>query len=176
MTKLDREKTQKGARFWMLFPVGLLVTSVSGWLYMVSIAVDDPGFSVESDYYKKASAYDEVIAQRAENQRLGWTVSATRFEGSGDAAVLSFVLRDEQGHPLTGLQVSAQAFPTARGKQQHTLTFLDKGNGLYEARISGATRGLWEVRMEARLGRELFTQTLRPELSRTNLGKGASTT
>ena len=44
-----------GGKIWIAVPLLLLVVSVSGWLYMVAIAVDDPGFSVEKDYYKKAA-------------------------------------------------------------------------------------------------------------------------
>lgn len=41
--KREGPSTKKSGLFWMLVPVVLLVTSVSGWLVMVSIAVDDPG-------------------------------------------------------------------------------------------------------------------------------------
>ncbi len=160
-TKNDRAK----ARFWMLVPVLLLTTSVGGWLYMVSLAVDDPGFSVEKDYYQKASGYDDVVAQRGENERLGWRVRVESFEREGQDAKLVLVLADPSGTPLSGGELSAVSFPTARGNQQQNLTFVDLGHGRYEARVDKARTGLWEVRLKAILRLELFTQTLRPELA-----------
>ncbi|HXS19354.1 MAG TPA: FixH family protein, partial [Polyangiaceae bacterium] len=74
LTEQPRSKpgVSNKALFWMFVPVGLLVVSATGWLSMVSIAVRDPGFSVERDYYKKASNFDQELDQRAHNAALGW--------------------------------------------------------------------------------------------------------
>lgn len=171
MTEKTRNDKAK-ARFWMFVPLLLLTTSVGGWLYMVSLAVDDPGFSVEKDYYQKASGYDEVVAQRGENERLGWRVRVESFERAGHDAKLVLVLIDPSGGPLSGGELSAVSFPTARGNLEQTLTFVDLGNGRYEARVEKARTGLWEVRLRATLRLEVFTHTLRPELSRIALRRG----
>src|SRR5690242_8550695 len=87
--------------FWMWVPVGLLVVSGAGWLSMVSVAVDDPGFSVERDYYKKASNYDRELYQRAHNAALGWQAHVTLAQLSADGnGQLTLQLVDAQKKPL----------------------------------------------------------------------------
>lgn len=150
--------------FWMLVPVALLVTSVSGWLFMVSLALDDPGFSLEADYYKKAANYDEVIAQRAANTQLGWQVDLVEFASLPQgAARLQIRLTDDQKRGVNDLSVSAEGFPTARGTQRQDITFEAGGDGLYFAQLMGARPGIWEIRIRAE-NRVLFTYVLRAEL------------
>lgn len=169
---MDKKEKNK-ARFWMLFPVILLVTSVTGWMFMVRLAVNDPGFSVEKDYYKKAAHYDEEIAQRAENGRLGWDLHVRKFVVEGDATLLTIEAVDSNGAALLGLRLSATAFPTARGDELQELVFVDLGSGSYQARWGATRRGLWEVRLRAESGLDAFTQIVRPELSLDPSAQGA---
>jgi hypothetical protein len=155
----------KGALFWMLLPVILLVVSSTGWLIMVSIAVDDPGFAVESDYYKKASNYDEVISQRGANERLGWRVTVDAFEISADGNVsLAVALKDAQGAALAGAEVRVEAFHNARAGQIQDVVLTEGTVGVYRTSLKQPRVGLWELRVFAKRG-ELFTQVLRTELS-----------
>lgn len=159
----DKERS-RGALFWKLFPVALLVTSSAGWLMMVSIAVDDPGFAVEADYYKKASSYDEVIAQRSLNQKLGFQARLTRFDvDASGKTVAELSLRDRTGAPLSGAQVQVEAFHNARARHIEELRAKELEPGLYQFVFKSRRLGLWELRLEVRKeGR--FTKTFRPEL------------
>lgn len=159
-------KATKGAVFWMLVPVVLLVTSVSGWLVMVNVAVSDPGFSVEPDYYKKASNYDDVLLQRGENSRLGYSVTFEKFEapevGSGE---LVLRVRDRLGEDLVRAEVSAVGFPVARGDQIHEGTFRETEPGTYALVWDKARPGVWELRVTVVTSEGTFTETLRGELT-----------
>ena len=76
MTILSNDK------LWMLLPWALLGTGLVGWGFMASLAVRDPGFSLERDYYRKATAWDAEQQQRAQSAELGWHVTP-RQAGSG---------------------------------------------------------------------------------------------
>lgn len=163
----EKSKTPRSkALFWMLFPVGLLVVSVSGWLYMVSIAVDDPGFGVEPDYYKKASNFDDVIEQRKENNRLGWKakVVAVSYMPTGKARV-TLIVQGQDEEAVEGLTLSAEAFSVARSQAIVSLSFEEVKTGVFVADIDAPRPGLWELRLTMKdAAGALATQTLRPEL------------
>jgi hypothetical protein len=166
----DRSQTevnqisQRGARFWMLVPVILLGVSVSGWLWMVSMAVNDPGFSVETDYYKKGAHYDDEMARRASNQRLGWQVSEADTQSEADqSGRITVVISDGFGRQIDELNLRAEAFPVARGADVRQITFVPLGAGRYEAHLDRVRLGLWTVRLLAQQAEISFTHELRVE-------------
>ncbi len=164
---------KKAAVFWMLLPVLLLVTSVSGWLVMVSIAVDDPGFAVEPDYYKKAANFDDVIEQRAENKRLGYLVAVDSLASSGPSeARLVLSIKDRLGAELTDVRVMVEALPVARAFDVQKVELERGADGAFSAVLSRPRLGLWEVRVTIERGAERFTEVLRPELIASASSKG----
>lgn len=149
----------------MLLPVLLLGSSVGGWIVMVSMAVDDPGFSVESDYYKKAANYDDVIARRTENDRLGLSLEVASFARTdAQGATLSLILLDRHGSPAVDYTLVASAFPVARGNDLREVRFEATGEGVYQATLDRPRKGLWEIRVTATKGADTFVQPLRAEL------------
>lgn len=162
--RAHRPKTSKKVLFYMLLPVLLLAASLGGWAIMVSIAVDDPGFAVERDYYEKGANYDDVVAQRRENARLGWQMDVLRFERKGSHAILEITLQDEAGRSVEATRLTAVAFPVARANARQTIQFEPMGGGRYRGRVLAPRAGLWEVRVTALGEGARFTAELRPEL------------
>lgn len=150
-------------RFWMLLPFVLLGAMLLGWGYMVSVALDDPSFSVEADYYEKAIGWDAHQAEVAHNQELGWQLT-TQLEAQGGDVVLAATLRDARGAPLSGARVSVEAFPVARGTQVLNAVFTERGGGVYAAALPMRRVGLWELRFVVERGGERFTAVKREEL------------
>jgi nitrogen fixation protein FixH len=156
----------RAALFYMLLPVLLLGASVVGWLVMVSLAVDDPGFAVEANYYKKAARYGDEVTQRGTNERLGWQLSVERFVTEpGGGALLRLALRDRAGAPISAARVEVEAFPNARAADVKSALLEAAADGAYEARLGRARLGLWEVRARVEAEGERFTAVLRPELA-----------
>jgi len=167
LTEQPRSKpgVSNKALFWMFVPVGLLVVSATGWLSMVSIAVRDPGFSVERDYYKKASNFDQELDQRAHNAALGWRARVVTAQlGADRTGQLTVEVVDATGKPLDELAVAAEAFFVARGGDIRHGALSPQGDGRYHWSMERARPGLWEVRLAARQGNVTFTQVLRTEL------------
>ena len=149
----------------MGWPIGITVilgATVAANLVMMRIANNDPSFSVEPDYYKKAVFYDSTMAQAHRNLDLGWGVQA--FADSivaGQPTRLRVVLRDEQALPLLGATVQATVLFNARANDLTTATLTDEGAGVYTASVPINTPGEWEVRVNATRDTSHFTSSTR---------------
>ena len=147
--------TKKGF-FWAMVPVALLATTAVSVLVVVSIALDDPGFSVEKDYYKKASRFDSEQQQRKKNSELGWQLGS-ELTVTGKTGSLLVTLRDRDGKPITGASLSAEAFAVSRGKEPLQVRLSETTPGTYQATLQSGRPGLWEVRVLAERGADRFT-------------------
>jgi nitrogen fixation protein FixH len=148
---------------WAYVPAGLLLAMLAGLLSLARIAKDDPGFAVEPDYYRKATQWDAEMAQRAENERLGWqTELAVATLPSGRLA-LTLRLRDRAGAPIEHARVALEAFHNARAATPLELT-LEPGPTGYVAEIPPQRPGLWEFRLSAQAGSERFTTVYRRQI------------
>jgi nitrogen fixation protein FixH len=148
---------------WAYVPAGLLGTMLAGLLLLAHIAGDDPGFAVEADYYRKASQWDAEMAQRAQNERLGWQAELdVETLPSGKHAV-ALRLRDRAGRSIEGAAVAVEAFHNARASAP--LSFrLEPQAGGYAAELLPQRPGLWEFRLDAQVGGNRFTSVQRPTL------------
>lgn len=146
-------------KIWMLLPWALLGSALTGWGFMASLAARDPGFSLEPDYYRKASSWDQEQAQRAENARLGWKLVA---EKAGSRVQL---VVDASDGRVSGASGEVEAFAIARASDVQKVELREVGPGRYAAPIRFTRPGLWELRATVRKGADKFTQTLRVEIS-----------
>ena len=160
-TATERRK----GRFWALFPLVLLGAMLLGWGFMVAVALDDPGFSVEPDYYAKAIAWDEHQAQEARNEALGWQI-APELTRQAHGAMLAARLVDRTGAGLDGARVSVEAFHLARGAHVVHVVLAPRGSGRYEGVAAMRRPGIWEMRFTVERDGARFTHVTRTELLR----------
>jgi nitrogen fixation protein FixH len=151
-------------RLWALFPVLLLSATAVAMIVVVSLALDDKGFSVERDYYKKAVAFDAELQQRTHNDELGWQLSVEPSVGQ-DGAVIRASLADREHRPILGASLTGEAFSVARSQRFEPLAFTETQVGTYEARLAHGRPGIWELRLNATQGSERFTKVIRTELA-----------
>jgi hypothetical protein len=148
-----------------VFPFALLGSMVAGFGVLVAIATDDPGFSLEKDYYKKAVSWDSDRAVEARSDALGWQLAVQSQPHPTDRELV-VRLRDRAGQPLSGARVELEAFPVARGNQIVSGSFQESSvtRGEYRAQLSMQRSGLWELRFRAARGSDTFVHTTRLEL------------
>jgi hypothetical protein len=146
--------------FWALVPVALLAASTSGLLVMASIAKDDPGFALESNYYERAVRWDRQQLQSAENARLGYRVELEAV-ATRDAIELHATPFDRAGARLEGCVLAVDAFANARAADVRHLTLQRGADGTHRASLGAARPGLWEFRFNVLRNGERFTQTVR---------------
>jgi nitrogen fixation protein FixH len=129
-------------------------------LAVLSSALDDPTFSTEPDYYRKALDWDARQARLRASLALGWTARAST--DGGGAVVVS--ITDGAGQPVSGAALRAEAFPNARAGQPRELMFREGASGVYRAELGAARPGIWELRCSAVRGQQRFESTLRIEI------------
>lgn len=152
-------------RYWPIALVALVGTALSANLVLLYLATSDPGFAVEPDYYAKALAWDEQRAQQLTNARLGWSldlrVGAVEPDG---AQPIEVRLVDQAARPVEGATVELTAFHNARSSDVLTDTLQPQPDGTYVGSLRFRRSGLWEFRLTARRGDDVFTDSRLEEL------------
>jgi hypothetical protein len=152
------------AGVWPWVPAALLATMLAGLGTLAAIAMNDPGFALERDYYRKAIGYDREIEQRGENVRLGWRLRAAfARDGSNDTTLVAVTAEDAAG-PVTGAHVTAEAIENAHAERVFDLVLVETAPGRYEAPLAAARGGLWEFRFRMERGGEQFTEVVRSSI------------
>jgi len=155
----------KRGMWWPIGLAGVLAATVAANIWVAVLANDDPSFAIEPDYYRKAVAWDTTLAQARHNALLGWRLtpgmSAIASDGS---SLLSARLTDSTGSAISGAVIRVSALAVARASDVHDMTLTPSaGTGNYAVRFDARRAGEWELRFDATLGAEHFTQVSRVE-------------
>jgi nitrogen fixation protein FixH len=148
----------KRGRAWPFAIAGILVAGIASNVVFAVLAASDPAAAVEPDYYRKAIAWDEEMAQQERNVALGWTVHAALHLGTNGApGRLELTIADNKGDPLRGAAVSALVMHNARAAAVDSVTLRAVGEGRYAASVNAERPGIWEVRLDVRRELQHFT-------------------
>lgn len=166
MTSPPPTRAGSGAH-WPFILVGIIAVAALANGVLVYKAHSDPSFAVEPDYYQKALAWDQTMAQQRQNRRLGWELGCDLQSGDGAEAgvTLRATLRDRAGAPLSGATVRLTALHLARASRRLQTTLSPGAAGEYRGVLPLGRDGRWELRFEVQQGRERFTRTLERRLS-----------
>ena len=153
--------------YWPVGLAALLVGSAGANIALVVITARDASFAVEPDYYAKALAWDETMAQEARNETLGWSL-ALRVEPTDERGwmTVSARLADRAGAPLEGARVAIEALHNARASRVLTATLEPSSLG-YAGAMPLSRPGLWEFRARVTRGPDVFTMTLMRDVAKT---------
>jgi nitrogen fixation protein FixH len=155
-------------RLWAWVPALILGGLLGSQLVVLSQVLEDPGYAIERDYYRKAVSWDAERARERQSQALGWRAMC---EVTGlQPRNLHVQLADARGLPVTGAQVRVEAFHNARAGHVLVLTARELAPGRYEAAFDAWRSGAWELRIHAQRGVEVFARVVRLDLS---LGEGS---
>jgi nitrogen fixation protein FixH len=142
--------------------IGLNVVIVGVTVYY---ATHDPSAAVEPQYYQKALAWDQTARLRDASDRLQWKAGAT-VDREGR---LNLAITDASGAPVADAQVTATVFAVARASDRQDLTLTQTSPGVYSAAVRLNRGGLWQIRVDAKRGSDVFTCTIEQELT-ANIG------
>lgn len=153
--------------YWPIGLAALLVGSAAANIALVVITARDASFAVEPDYYAKALAWDETMAQERRNEALGWSLGL-RIEPAGERGRVTVAagLADRAGAPIQGARVSLEALHNARASRVLTATLEPRGGG-YAAVMPLSRPGLWEFRARVTRGADVFTAILTRDVGET---------
>jgi hypothetical protein len=148
--------TRRRTWVWPVAVLGLLSLNFGIVAWLLHAAHKAGPVDSEPWYYEQAMNWDAVQMQMAVNARLGWTVEwSVGSRGEDLARELTIALRDASGAVVRGAQVEAQMFAHAASTKRQRLVF--SGEGPSKAWTSFDRPGLWEVRLTASRGDEVFT-------------------
>ena len=146
--------------YWPVGLAALLVGSAGANIALLVITSRDASFAVEPNYYAKALAWDETMAQQVRNESLGWSLGLSA-EPTGERGRMTVAARltDGAGAPLPGARIAIEALHNARASR--VLTAVLEPRGLeYAAAMPLARPGLWEFRVRVTRGPDIFTAIL----------------
>jgi hypothetical protein len=111
----------RSGSYWAFAPAGLLAVMLAGLGTLAAIAADDPSFAVETDYYRKAVAWDRQLEQQAENARLARELKVEATPLGRGVTRLTVRVNDAGGKPVSAGNVRLEAFPNARAFERQEL-------------------------------------------------------
>lgn len=155
----------KRGMWWPIAVAGVLATTVAANIWVMIIARGDPSFAIEPDYYQKALAWDTTVAQEQRNAALGWHLTPAMGPIASDGrALITARLTDSTGAGIPDAVVRVSALAIARAADVRQVTLVSEGAGEYGARFEAQRAGQWELRFDATVGAERFTQTARVDV------------
>jgi nitrogen fixation protein FixH len=152
------------AKLWPWVPGLLLAGLIGTQITVLASALRDPGFSTESDYYRKAVDWDAQMVRQRRSRALGWTARASAETLGAGLTALELRLSDARGEVVPGAQVRGVAFHNARAAHELEMELTEVSAGVYRALLGHARPGLWETRITALRGADAFEATLRFEV------------
>jgi nitrogen fixation protein FixH len=163
-TRAERPR-RRSAGLWPWLPGLILVSLIGGQLVVLMSTLDDPTFSTERDYYRKAVDWDARMARQRASQALGWSSSAVIVRSTRGVARLQVRLADARGRAIGGAALRATVFHNARAARALELALTEAEPGVYAAELGPARAGLWEVRLSASRGSDAYESTLRLDVT-----------
>lgn len=148
---------------WKLVPFAILVPTVIFAVWRIQIALDDPHFAVQEDYYEKGVHFDEELARRAASDALHWSgdlLPGTRAEGGG----VQLTLNDEAGVPIEGAVGTLRAFHNAYPAQAQEVSWRESAPGVYDAELVYDRSGIWRWQLVLTRGEQRWQYDRKQEV------------
>lgn len=105
----------------------------------------------EPHSYLQGLHFNQTLAVRAAQARLGWSAALSR----GADGAISVRLTDRSGLPVSGVRVAAAVRRPATDRSDRQLTFAETAPGLYVAPLH-VDPGAWEIKGVATRGDARF--------------------
>lgn len=136
-----------GGSIWAWVPALLLGSMLTGLCTLAYVAMDDPHFALEPNYYDKAVHWDRAREQARQTDALGLQLSLAPLRLSPSGSIeLELHVADRAGHALNAAEVSVQAFPNAYARRNQSVVLTPSAAGVYRGTLATGTVGLWELR------------------------------
>lgn len=147
---------------WPVAVSVILGLTVAANAWIIRLATSDPSFAIEENYYQRGVRWDEELAQRERNSRLGWRLLPSVSPiVRGTGADLRVELRDARVMPIADAAIVVRAVHVARSAYPVEVTLRGDSAGRYHALVPIERPGLWELRFDVHRGADRFTATER---------------
>lgn len=150
--------TGRGVLMWL---TGFFAVIIATNIYFITMSITTFRGEDEQKPYLQGVEYNDTLARRAEQVRLGWqaTVSATRLP---DGHVrIDVVLHDRDGSALSGVPLSAELRHPSDENRDRVLRVKAVSRGHYQADAGAISRGRWDLIVTSASSRMPFEATRR---------------
>jgi len=139
---MRRELTGRKVLVWLVASFGV-VLAVN--IYFIVIAVKTFRGEDEQKPYLQGVEYNQTIARRAEQEKLGWkaAIGATRLPTG--AVRVAVTLKQANGAPETNVSLTGELRHPADETRDRPMRLLEASPGEYVAELSGVKMGAWDV-------------------------------
>jgi nitrogen fixation protein FixH len=134
--------TGRGVLMWLFAFFGVIFATN---FYFVAMSVKTFSGEDDEDPYMQGIQYNNTLANRAEQARLGWhaTISSNRL--SSGKLEIDVTIAHPDRTPETGVTLKGQLrHPADQGRDQ-PLDFHQVSTGTYAVDVANVTPGSWEV-------------------------------
>jgi len=139
---MSRTLTGRGVSFWLAGFFGLIFATNA---IFITAAVKTFRGEDEQRPYLQGALYNQTLARRAEQARLGWQAGITaRRTLSGNVRVV-VQLRQRNGDPQTQASLTGELRHPADENRDRPLFFSEISPGVYQAASAGIAPGNWDV-------------------------------
>ncbi len=165
MTDATEPRTNAG-RFWAWLPAGLLGTMLVGLGSLAYVAIDDPNFALEPNYYDKAVHWDRSQSEAKASNVLGLklALAAPLTVAANGKVNVQLSVRDRRDLAFSGAEVAIEAFPNAFASQVEHITLRETAVGVYSGELTRGVLGLWELRIVVKQGSLRFGEVMRQDV------------
>ncbi|MDF3071425.1 MAG: FixH family protein [Polyangiaceae bacterium] len=162
----QRRVPKTSGAFWAWLPALLLGSMLMGLGLMAYIAIDDPSFALEPDYYDKAVHWDRIQGRLRASEALGFalTVHEPITVTADGRAAIELQLTDRSGAGISGAVLEMAAFPNAFANRVEEVVFTEVAPGIYRGELRHGVAGLWELRCKVSVGTSRYTRSLRTDV------------
>lgn len=156
-------------RFWMMFPILLLLGSVGLGVGTVMLATGDPSVKAirNKDYDDQGHEVDERLAAESISRALGWQLRlVSRAFDSQQASVFSLRILSPQDEALTGVHGTIQAFHNGHPDEVLSAELVadPETPGIYSLTLDVKRSGYWNFDADLQRGEDRFVSRWRSRL------------
>jgi len=150
--------TGRGVLAWL---AGFFAIVIATNVYFITMSITTFRGEDEQKPYLQGIEFNDTLAHRAEQARLGWqaTVSATRL--SNGRVRIDVVLHDRSGSVLSAVPLSAELRHPSDENRDHTLRLNVASPGHYQADAGAISRGHWDLIVNSASSQMPFEATRR---------------
>lgn len=143
---------------WIGAIVGMLSFPVALYGLAFVLTANDPSFRVDRGYKQRTEVYDEDLIQRANNDRLKWSIG---IEPAGSEGSLQLRATDSMGKAIVAATVDVEIFHAARAALATTVQLSETAPGHYETAFVPRHSGQYVARATIVRGTDRYVRELR---------------
>jgi nitrogen fixation protein FixH len=139
---------------WVIAAALGAVIAVNGAL--AYFAISSSTGLVSEHPFDEGNGYNSILDAGAAQDALGWSGNFRFVDAGGERGEFAAHFTDRDGHPLSGLTVTAHVVRPVEPAPAIALALTETAAGRYAGSVELPRRGQWEVRVAARRGTDRF--------------------